>query len=166
VIPYRATLDVPRELAAQLAKLLRAERRCRGTRKGSRSLTCWYQALLVLVWFRTRADIAVVGAGFGVSRATAYRYRDEALDVLAAVAPDLHEALEQVAAQGWGHVVLDGKVFRSDRCAATTTSVKGKTINSWCSGKHAASAATSRPSCVPTGCRSGSPTPLPGTCTT
>lgn len=138
MISYRATLDVPRELATHLSKLLRAERRTRGTRTGSRSLTCWNQAVLVLVWFRTRGDLAVVGAGFGVSRATAYRYRDETIDVLAATAPDLHDALEQVAANGWGHVVLDGKVFRSDRCAATTTSVKGKTIHSWHSGKHRA----------------------------
>jgi hypothetical protein len=78
-------------------------------------LTCWYQALLVLAWFRNQGDVALVGAGFGVSRATAYRYRDEVITVLAARAPDLHEALEQVAEQGWSHVVLDGKVFRTDR---------------------------------------------------
>jgi hypothetical protein len=136
VIAYRAMLDVPRELVVEVARLLRAERRVRGTRKGSRSLTCWYQALLVLVWFRSKCDVAVVGAGFGVSRSTAYRYRDEGVTVLCAQAPDLHEALEEVAAQGWSHVVLDGKVFRSDRCAQTTTSTKGKTINSWYSGKH------------------------------
>src|ERR1700754_2565649 len=136
VIAYRAMLDVPRELVAALAMLLRAERRARGTRRRARVLTCWYQALLVLVWFRGRGDVAVVGAGFGVSRATAYRYRDEAIDVLAAAAPDLHESLQRVAAQGWAHVVLDGKVFRTDRCAEATTSVKGKTINSWYSGKH------------------------------
>jgi hypothetical protein len=91
---------------------LRAERRVRGTRKGARALTCWYQALLVLVWFRSTCDVAVVGAGFGGSRSTAYRYRDEGVTVLCAQAPDLHEALEEVAAQGWSHVVLDGKVFR------------------------------------------------------
>jgi hypothetical protein len=34
--------------------------------------------------------------------------------------------------------VLDGKVFRTDRSAATTESVKGETINSWYSGKHRA----------------------------
>lgn len=138
MIAYRAMLDVPRELVVEVARLLRAERRVRGTRKGSRSLTCWYQALLVLVWFRTRGDVAVVGAGFGVSRATAYRYRDEGVTVLSRRAPDLHEALTEVAEQGWSHVVLDGKVFRSDRCAATTTSAKGATINSWYSGKHRA----------------------------
>jgi len=50
----------------------------------------------------------------------------------------VYEALQQVAEQGWSHVVLDGKLFRSDRCAETTESVKGETINSWYSGKHRA----------------------------
>jgi hypothetical protein len=138
VIAYRAMLDVPREVVREVAKLLRAERRARGTRRGSRVLTCFKQALLVLVWFRTQGEIALVGAGFGVSRATAYRYRDEVITVLAEQAPDLHDALRQVAEQGWSHVVLDGKVFRTDRCAETTTSTQGETINAWYSGKHRA----------------------------
>jgi hypothetical protein len=136
VIAYRAMLDVPRDLVVMLAGRLRAERRARGTRKGTRALSCWYQALLVLVWYRKREDLTVLAAGFGISRATAYRYRDEATAVLAEAAPDLHEALARVAEEGWSHVVLDGKLFRTDRAAATTTSVKGKTINSWHSGKH------------------------------
>jgi hypothetical protein len=49
LIAYRAMLDVPRELVTELAGLLRAERRARGTRKGTRLLTCFRQALLVLV---------------------------------------------------------------------------------------------------------------------
>jgi hypothetical protein len=138
VIAYRAMLDVPRELVIELATLLRAERRARGTRNGTRLLSCFKRALLVLVWLRTKADVPVVGAGFGLSRATAYRYRDEGIKVLAEQAPDVHEAPEQVAEQGWSHVVLDGKLFRSDRCAETTTSVQGETINSWYSGKHRA----------------------------
>jgi DDE superfamily endonuclease len=138
VIAYPAMLDVPRELVREVARLLRAERRSRGTRKGSRALTCWSQALLVLAWFRNRGEIALVGAGFRVSRATAYRYRDEVIAVLAAQAPDLHEALQEVAEQGWSHVVLDGKLIRTDRCAETTESVKGETINAWYSGKHRA----------------------------
>jgi hypothetical protein len=77
-----------------------------------------------------------VGAGFGVSRATAYRYRDEVVTVLAEQAPDLHDALTDAAARGWSHVVLDGKVFRTDRCAETTTSTKGETINTCYSGIH------------------------------
>ena len=79
MIAYRAMLDVPRELVLELAKLLRAERRARGTRKGTRLLTCFRQALLVLVWMRTKGEVEVIGAGFGVPRATAYRYRDEGI---------------------------------------------------------------------------------------
>ena len=138
MIAYRAMLDVPRELVSRLAGLLRAERKRRGSRRGSRALSCWRQALLGLVWFRKNEEMTVLAAGFGIGRATAYRYRDEIVTVLAEQAPDLHEALQQVADEGWSHVILDGKVFRTDRCAETTTSTKGKTIHSWYSGKHRA----------------------------
>ncbi len=43
-----------------------------------------------------------------------------------------------MAEQGWSHVVVDGKLIRTDRCAETTISVKGETINAWYSGKHRA----------------------------
>ena len=135
VIAYRAMLDVPVELVRYVARLLAAERRARGTRKNSRALTCYYQALMVLVWFRKREDLALLGAGFKVSRPTAYRYRDEVVEVLAAQAPDLHEALERVRDEGWAFVVLDGTVVDSDRDRAPTTSVKGKDIDLWYSGK-------------------------------
>jgi hypothetical protein len=82
-------LDVPRELVTYVSRLLAAERRARGTRKKTRALTCWRQALFALVWFRKREDLTVLGAGFGISRATAYRYRDEVVAVLAAQVPDL-----------------------------------------------------------------------------
>jgi hypothetical protein len=136
VIAYRAMLDVPRELVRYLSRLLAAERRSRGTRKGTRALTCWYQALLVLVWFRKNEDKTLLGAGFGVSRATAYRYVTEGIQALIAQAPDLHEALTRVADEGWSHVILDGKLFTTDRLAETTTSVKGDAIDAWYSGKH------------------------------
>lgn len=55
--------------------------------------------------------------------------------MLAVQAPDLHDALERVEAEGWAHLILDGKVVDSDRCAQKTTSVKGKTIDLWFSGK-------------------------------
>jgi hypothetical protein len=138
VIAYRAMLDVPRELVAKIAGLLRGERRRRGTRRNARALTCWRQALLGLVWFRKNEEMTALAAGFGISRATGYRYRDEVVTVLSAQAPDLHEALQRVADEGWSHVILDGKVFRTDRCAETTTSAKGTPIHSWYSGKHRA----------------------------
>jgi hypothetical protein len=46
VIAYRATLDIPRELAWFVAKLLLAERHRRGTPRGSRALSCFWQAVL------------------------------------------------------------------------------------------------------------------------
>ncbi len=83
-----------------MALLLHAERRARGIRKKTRALTCFYQALLVLVWFRKHEDLTLLGAGFGISRATAYRYHDEGVAVLAAQDQDLHTALRKVAADG------------------------------------------------------------------
>ena len=129
-------LDVPRELVRHLARLLAAERRILGTRRGTRALTCFYQALLVLIWFRKAEDTTLLGAGFGISRATAYRYVAEGIAVLAARRPDLHEALRRAADEGWAFVIIDGKLFDSDRLDETTLSVKGATIDAWYSGKH------------------------------
>ena len=56
MIAYPATLDVPRELAQFTAQLLAAERRRRGTPRGSRALTCFWQAVLGLRWFRDRTS--------------------------------------------------------------------------------------------------------------
>lgn len=136
MITYRAMVDVPRELVRYLARLLAAERHARGTRTGTRALTCYNQALLVLIWFRKADDPTLLGAGFGVSRATTYRYLAEGIDVLAASAPDLHDALRRAAAEGYTHLILDGKLFDTDRLTETTTSVKGDTIDAWYSGKH------------------------------
>lgn len=140
MIAYPAMLDVPRELvrylARLLARLLAAERRGLRTRRGSRALTCFYQALLVLIWFRKAEDTALLGAGFGISRATAYRYVAEGIAVLAAQRPELHEALRRAADEGWTYVILDGKLYDCDRVTESVTSVKGKTIDAWYSGKH------------------------------
>jgi hypothetical protein len=130
-------LDVPVEVVRYVSGLLAAERRRRGTRRGVRALTPYRQAVFVLAWFRKREDIEVLGAGFGLSRATAYRYHDEAVTVLAAQAPDLHDALEQVAAQGWAYVILDGTVIGSDRDATPHLNAKGEVVDLWYSGaKH------------------------------
>jgi hypothetical protein len=133
VIAYRAMLDVSRELTWQVSQLLAGERR--GTRTRTRALTPFRQAVLVLRWFRDRTDPAALGRDHGVSRATAYRYIDEGIDVLAARAPDLHEAVQQASDDELAHLILDGKIFSADRCGEKTTSVKGKTIDLWYSGK-------------------------------
>jgi hypothetical protein len=135
VIAYRATLDVSRELVTHVASLLAAERRVRRTRRGSRALSCGRQALFVLVWFRKREDLTVLAGGFGISRATGYRYRDEAAAVLAAKAPDLTDALQRAHDEGYSHVILDGKIVDTDRYREKTISRKGEVIDVWYSGK-------------------------------
>ena len=135
MIAHRAMLDVSRELARFVGRLLRAERGRRGTRRGSRALTCYWQAVVALRWFRGGGDKAALGRDHGISRATAYRYIDEVIEVLAAWAPDLREVLEQAAAGGLAYVILDGKIFSADRCGEQTTSVKGTQIDLWYSGK-------------------------------
>jgi hypothetical protein len=135
VIAYRATLDVPRELAQFTAKLLLAERRRRGTPKGSRALTCFWQAVLGLRWFRDRTTAEALARDHRVSRATAYRYVDEVIAVLADQAPELTEALQRASDERLPHVILDGKVILADRCKEPALSVKGEVIDLWYSGK-------------------------------
>ncbi|HEX5119307.1 MAG TPA: transposase family protein [Pseudonocardiaceae bacterium] len=135
MISHPAMLDVSRELAQYLSRLLHAERRRRGTRHNSRALTCFRQAIVGLRWFRQNSDITALGRDHGISRATAYRYLDEVVTVLADQAPDLHQALDRAKAEGMAYVILDGKVFSADRCSEKTTSIKGKQIDLWFSGK-------------------------------
>jgi len=51
------------------------------------------QAFPTPVHLRWNATFAQLGVGFGISEATAWRYVDEALDVLTSWAPGLQEAL-------------------------------------------------------------------------
>lgn len=93
MITYRATLDVSRDLVRHVATLLAAERRRRGTRADTRALTCFGQAVLVLHWFHDRTNPTALARDHHISRATAYRYLDEAIEILVDQAPDLHQCL-------------------------------------------------------------------------
>ena len=135
MIAYRATPDVPRELACFVAKLLLAERQRRGTPRGSRALSCFWQGVLGLRWFRDRTTADALARDHGISRATAYRYLDEVIGVLAAQAPGLAGALERASDQGFPHVILDGKIIACDRCKEPAISVKGEVIDLWYPGK-------------------------------
>jgi len=128
-------LDVPVQLALFVARLLAAHRREIGTRRDTRALSTWRQAVFALAWFRDRPDVARLGKGFGISQATAYRYLDEAITVLAARAPVLRETLERAREEGLPYLILDGKVVAADRLKEKTISRKGKEIDRWYSGK-------------------------------
>ena len=135
MITYRVRLDVPRELVLFVSRLLARHRKELGTRKNTRSLGCYRQALFVLAWYRDKPDIPRLGAGFGLSQATSYRYVAEGTKVVAAEAPGLEEALERAVAEGTPYVILDGKIVSSDRCHEKTVSRKGREIDLWYSGK-------------------------------
>ena len=100
--------------------------------------------MLGLRWFRDRTALDALARDHGISRATAYRYLDEVIEVLAAQAPELREALERARDEGLPHVILDGKIIPADRCSEKTISVKGEAIDLWYSGKAQRTAATSR----------------------
>ncbi|MEV4162144.1 transposase family protein [Nonomuraea dietziae] len=153
MIAHRATLDVSRALVQYVARLLHEERRLRGTPKGSRVLSPFWQAVMVLRWFRGEHDVPKLGRDHRISRATAYRYVHEGIEVLATQAPDLPEALERAQAKGLAYVILDDTLIPIDRCAEQTLSFKGELIDAWYSGKahqHAGSLqALSAPSGLP-----------------
>lgn len=135
MLSYRVTLDVPVQLVLFVSGLLAGRRLELGTRRGTRALTCFRQAVFVLAWFRDRPDIRRLGCGFGISQATAYRYLTEAVEVLAAKAPTLRQALEKAKDLGLPYLILDGTIVASDRCAEKKISKKGREIDRWYSGK-------------------------------
>lgn len=133
MIAYRATLDVPRELAWFVAELL-AERRRRGTRVAA-GAELFLAGGAGLRWFRDRTSAEALARDHGISRATAHRYVAEVITVLAGLAPDLHEALKRAKSRGFSHVTVDGTVIVWDRCKEPAVSVKGEVIDLWYSGK-------------------------------
>ncbi|WP_234392140.1 helix-turn-helix domain-containing protein, partial [Streptomyces sp. WM6378] len=61
-----------------------------------RRLTTGRQALLALAHLRCGETYAQLAAGFGIGIATVFRYIHEAVDVLAALAPPLGEAMKTI----------------------------------------------------------------------
>jgi len=132
-ITYEAVLDVSERTAQFLSKLLHEERVRRGTRKGTRALGTYKQAVLVLRWFLDDTRVSALATDNGISRSTAYDYRDEAIAVLAVRKPSLHNALLAAKAAGHTHVIVDGTLIETDRVSAP-----GPTdgVDLWWSGKH------------------------------
>ena len=131
-VTYSATLDMRRETVLFVSGLLHAERRRRGTRKGRRALGCFAQAVLTLRWFLDGTRIRQLAADNAISVKTVYRYLHEGIDLLAAHAPGLPQALTAAQEAGLPHVNLDGVVIPTDR--VKTPGPNGADL--WWSGKH------------------------------
>lgn len=86
----------------------------------------------MLRWFKDATALPTLARDARVSIATAYRYVHEAIDVIAAQAPELSEVLAAGREQGWEFGCLDGTLIPSVRSAAP--SATGHDV--WFSGKH------------------------------
>src|SRR3954447_23596595 len=107
-------------------------RRRPGARPWQRAATVHAQVVLVLRWLGHRADVHLLARDAGVREATGYRYLHEALDVIAAPAPDLSDVLAAAHQAGTVYLSLDGTLIRTNRVAARAEAGH----NLWYSGKH------------------------------
>ncbi|MCX4825958.1 transposase [Streptomyces sp. NBC_01142] len=122
MLVYPSGIDVSTSALRLLSEQLRARRNERGTRW--RRLTAGRQALLAPAHLRCGHTYAQLAAGFGVGTTTAYRYVVEAVELLAALAPTLAEAVRAAARKAY--VILDGTLLPIDRIAANRPFYSGK----------------------------------------
>jgi len=127
VLSYPSGMTVSNRALIMLADLLRAHRTKLRTRW--RRLEPGQQALLTVAHLRKGETYADLACGFGIGTSTVYRYLREALELLAALAPSLADAI--AVARGKAFVILDGTLLRIDRVGMT-----GGRDRPYYSGKH------------------------------
>jgi hypothetical protein len=121
---YRAALPLSSRTLTFVAGVIRRHRASIGS--------CWRklnpgkQALLVLVYLRKGETFGEVAAGFEVGTATAWRYVNETVALLAARAPRLRTAVREAKKAGHAYVVVDGMLIPIDRVAADRPFYSGK----------------------------------------
>jgi hypothetical protein len=121
---YRAALPLSSKTLTFVSGLIRRHRAaiCSPWRK----LNAGRQALLVLAYLRKGETFAGLAAGFEVGTATAWRYVNETVALLAARAPKLRQAIRDATKAGYAYVVLDGTLIPVDRVAADRPFYSGK----------------------------------------
>ena len=121
---YRAALPLSSRTLTFVAGVIRRHRASIGS--------CWRklnpgkQALLVLVYLRKGETFDEIAAGFEVGTATAWRYVNETVALLAARAPKLRKAARDAKKAGHAYVVVDGTLIPIDRVAADRPFYSGK----------------------------------------
>jgi hypothetical protein len=121
---YRDALPLSRKTLDYASGIIRAHRKATGSRW--RKLAPGQQALLVLACLRKGETFADLAAGFGVGTATAWRYVEEVVALLAARAPKLRAAVRDARKAGHAYVVVDGTLIPIDRVAADRPFYSGK----------------------------------------
>jgi hypothetical protein len=121
---YRAALPLSRKTLNYAAGIIRRHRQSIGSLW--RKLNPGQQALLVLAYLRKGETFAELAAGFGVGLATAWRYVNETVGLLAARAPRLRKAVRDAKKAGHAYVIVDGTLIPIDRVAADRPFYSGK----------------------------------------
>jgi DDE superfamily endonuclease/Helix-turn-helix of DDE superfamily endonuclease len=121
---YRAALPLSSKTLTFASGVIRRHRNSIGSRW--RALNPGQQAMLVLVYLRKGDAYTELAAGFGVSTATAWRYVNETVALLAARAPKLRKAVRDAKKKGYAYVVIDGTLIPVDRVAADRPFYSGK----------------------------------------
>ncbi|MFE7628246.1 transposase family protein [Streptomyces sp. NPDC057509] len=122
MLVYPSSIDLSSRALRYLSDRLHARRREIGTRW--RRLPVGRQALLALAHLRCGDTYAQLAAGFRIGIATVYRYIRGVIDVLAALAPTLTEAMKTIRSKAF--VILDGSLLPIDRITADTPYYSGK----------------------------------------
>src|ERR1700719_703355 len=121
---YPAALPLSSQTLNYTAGVIRRHRRQIGS--------CWRkldpgrQALLVLAYLRKGETFEDLAAGFGIGRTTAWRYVNETVELLAARAPKLRQAVRNAERAGHAYVILDGTLIPIDRVARDKPFYSGK----------------------------------------
>ena len=124
---YPAGITMSNRALITLADALRRNRTTLGTRW--RRLDPGAQALLVLAHLRKGETYTDLAGGFGIGTTTVFRYIHQALELLAALAPTLGQAIQ--TARRKAYVILDGTLRRIDRVG-----MAGGRDRPYYSGKH------------------------------
>jgi hypothetical protein len=122
LLTYVATIPLSTRTLTHLSELLRTHRAANGTRW--RRLDPGAQSLLVLAHLRNGDTYQRLANGFGIGVATVYRYIREALDLLAATAPTLDQAVYRACRLVY--LILDGTLVPIDRIAEDRPYYSGK----------------------------------------
>ena len=107
---YPAACDVDEELLEAVTMTIVAcehDRACK--------LRPHDRARCTLVYLRKHDTLQQIAVGFRIGVATAWRYINDTIDLLASFAPSLKEALTSHHLEGREYVLLDGTVAETDR---------------------------------------------------
>ncbi|MFJ6017555.1 transposase family protein [Streptomyces sp. NPDC092952] len=122
MLVHPSSIDLSSRTPRYLTGRLAVRRGEIGTRR--RRLTAGRQTLPAPAHLRCGDTYAQLAAGIGIGIATAYRYIREAVDLPAALAPTLAQAIRVARTKAF--MILDGTLLPIDRIAADTPHYSGR----------------------------------------